>query len=241
MTLKRSLAKDIVEIGVVEPKTLDALNAMIAASKPLVPGATRAVLGEGPVGAAIAFVGEQPGDQEDRQGRPFVGPAGQLLERAMSDAGIDRGRVYVTNAVKHFKFEQRGKRRIHQKPTAGDVRHYRWWLDQELKLVHPKLVVALGATAVLALAGKPLPIARCRGRADLNGRAGFITVHPSYLLRMPDKSAKEQGYRDFVRDLQSIRKLTVVSALHPATGRTRGRIAAAGRAPRSASRSAHSR
>jgi uracil-DNA glycosylase len=159
----------------------------------------------------------------------------------MSDAGIDRGRVYVTNAVKHFKFEQRGKRRIHQKPTVGEVRHYRWWLDQELKLVHPKLVVALGATAVLALAGKPLPIARFRGRADFNARAGFITVHPSYLLRMPDRSAKEQGYRDFVRDLQSIRKLAAVSELRPANGRKRGRIAAAGRAPRSALRSAHSR
>jgi uracil-DNA glycosylase family protein len=192
--------------GEAEPKTLDALNAMIAAA-PLVPGAKRAVLGEGPVGAVIAFVGEQSGDQEDRQGRPFVGPAGQLLDRAMSDAGIDRRRVYVTNAVKHFKFEQRGKRRIHQKPTAGEVKHYRWWLDQELKLVHPMLVVALGATAVLALAGKPLPISRNRDRADFNGHAGFITVHPSFLLRMPDRSAKEQGYRDFVRDLRSVRRL----------------------------------
>ena len=241
MTPKRTRTRDLPQTGEAEPKTLDELNAMIAAAKPLVPGATRAVLGEGPVGAAIAFVGEQPGDQEDRQGRPFVGPAGQLLERAMSDAGIDRGRVYVTNAVKHFKFEQRGKRRIHQKPTAGEVRHYRWWLDQELKLVHPRLVVALGATAVLALAGKPLPIARFRGQMDFRGHAGFITVHPSYLLRMPDKSAKEQGYRDFVRDLQSIRRLAALSALHPATARKRARTAAAGRAPRSASRSAHSR
>jgi uracil-DNA glycosylase family protein len=156
--LKRKPADDRIE-----PTTLDALNAMIAASKPLVPGAARAVLGEGTVGASIAFVGEQPGDQEDRLGRPFVGPAGQLLDRAMSDAGIDRHRVYVTNAIKHFKFEQRGKRRIHQKPTAGEVKHYRWWLDQELRLVHPKLVVALGATATLALAGKPLPIAKFRG------------------------------------------------------------------------------
>src|SRR6185503_5576669 len=185
--------------------------------------------------------GEQPGDQEDRQGRPFVGPAGLLLDRALTEAGLDRHEVYVTNAVKHFKFQQRGKRRIHQKPTAGEVRHYRWWLDQELKLVHPRLVVALGATAVLALAGKPLPIARFRGQMDFRGHAGFITVHPSYLLRMPDKSAKEQGYRDFVRDLQSIRRLAAVSASHPATGRKRGRSAAAGRAPRSASRSAHSR
>jgi DNA polymerase len=192
-----------------QPKTLRALNALISASRPLVKGATRAVLGEGPVGAAVAFVGEQPGDQEDLQGRPFVGPAGQLLDRAMAEAGLDRQTVYVTNAVKHFKFEQRGKRRIHQKPTAGEVRHYRWWLNQELRLVHPGLVVALGATAVLALAGKSLAIARFRGPADFQGRAGFITVHPSYLLRIPDKVAKEHGYREFVRDLRSIRKLAV--------------------------------
>jgi uracil-DNA glycosylase len=205
MMLKRNRTSNKAEGGV-EPTTLDALNAIIAASKPLVRGATRAVLGEGPIGASIAFVGEQPGDQEDRQGRPFVGPAGQILDRAMSDAGIDRHRVYVTNAIKHFKFEQRGKRRIHQKPTAGEVRHYRWWLEQELRLVHPKLVVALGATAILALAGKPLPIARFRGRAEFDGRAGFITVHPSYLLRVPDRTAKEQAYREFVKDLRSIRR-----------------------------------
>ena len=207
MPAKRARASDIPRRQESDPKTLDDLNAVIAASKPMVPGAGQAVLGEGPVGASIALVGEQPGDQEDRQGRPFVGPAGQLLDRALSDAGLDRRRVYVTNAVKHFKFEQRGKRRIHQKPTAGEVKHYRWWLDQELKLVHPKLVVALGATAVLALAGKPLPIARFRGPADFHGRAGFITMHPSYLLRMPERSARDEAYREFVRDLQRIRKL----------------------------------
>jgi uracil-DNA glycosylase len=195
-----------------EPKTLGALNALITASKPLVRGATRAVLGEGPVGAPVAFVGEQPGDQEDLKGRPFVGPAGQLLDRAMAEAGLDREGVYVTNAVKHFKFERRGKRRIHQKPTAGEVKHYRWWLDQELKLVHPKVVVALGATAVLALAGKSLAIGRHRGRAEFNGRPGFITVHPSYLLRIPDRDAKQQAYRDFVSDLRSVGKMTARSA-----------------------------
>jgi uracil-DNA glycosylase len=213
MALKTARARDIPHGGASEPRTLDALNAMIAASKPFVPGATRAVLGEGPIGASIAFVGEQPGDQEDRQGRPFVGPAGQLLDRAMLEAGIDRNGVYVTNAVKHFKFARRGKRRIHQKPTAGEVKHYRWWLDQELRLVHPKLVVALGTTAVLALAGKLLPIMRYRGRADFRGRPGFITVHPSYLLRMPDRSAKEQGYRDFIADLRSVRKLAAARKL----------------------------
>jgi DNA polymerase len=186
------------------PKTLAELNRIIAAAEPLVPGATHAVLGEGPVGASIAFVGEQPGDQEDLQGRPFVGPAGQLLDRAMQEAGIDRSRVYVTNAVKHFKYELRGKKRIHQKPTAGEVKHYRWWLDKELALVRPRLIVALGATAVQALAGKALPITRCRGLARFEGRPGFITVHPSYLLRVPDEAAKREAYAQFVADLRQV-------------------------------------
>jgi DNA polymerase len=189
------------------PATLAQLNKLISTAYPGVKGSARAVLGEGPIGAALAFVGEQPGDQEDRQGRPFVGPAGQLLQRALSDAGIDRNRVYLTNAVKHFKFEQRGKRRIHQKPTAGEVKHYRWWLERELDLVHPGVVVALGATAVLALTGKPLPINRHRGKTNFNGRLGYITVHPSYLLRLPDRAAREEAFREFVRDLRSIRRL----------------------------------
>ena len=197
--------------GPLEPKTLEELNAQIAAAKPLVHGATRAVLGEGPVGASVALVGEQPGDLEDLQGRPFVGPAGRLLDRAMAEAGLDRQRVYVTNAVKHFKFEQRGKRRIHQKPTAGEVGHYRWWLDQELRLVRPSVVVAMGATAVLALAGKSLPIGRFRGPAELQGRKGYITVHPSYLLRLPDMEAKEKAYHDFVGDLRSIREVALAN------------------------------
>lgn len=186
----------------VEFRTLADLNVVISKSKPLVPGASRAVLGEGPIGAPIAFVGEQPGDQEDQQGRPFVGPAGRLLDRAMEDAGIDRRKMYLTNAIKHFKFEQRSKRRIHQRPTAGEVRHYRWWLDKELGLVNPRLIVALGSTAVLALTGKALPINRNRGEADFGGRRGFITIHPSYLLRLQDKASKDQGYGDFVGDLE---------------------------------------
>jgi uracil-DNA glycosylase len=190
-----------------EPKNLTELNKNIRASQPLVPGAKKAVLGEGPIGAAIAFVGEQPGDQEDLQGHPFVGPAGQLLNRAMAEAGIERDRSYLTNAVKHFKFVQRGKRRIHQKPTASEVRHYRWWLDKELAFVRPRLIVALGATAVLALAGKAIPITRSRGEADLAGRPGYITVHPSFLLRIPDADAKQQAYDDFVADLRSVRTL----------------------------------
>jgi uracil-DNA glycosylase len=207
MPLKRDPAKAVAAMWDKEPKTIAELNAIIAASEPLVPGATKAVLGEGPIGAPIAFVGEQPGDQEDLQGHPFVGPAGQLLTRAMTEAGIDRNRVYVTNAVKHFKFEQRGKKRIHQKPTAGEIKHYRWWLEKELDLVHPGLVVALGATAVQALAGKALPITRVRGPASFDGHAGFITVHPSYLLRIPDEEAKAAAYRDFVSDLEAIRAM----------------------------------
>ena len=190
-----------------EPRTLKALNAIIAASEPFVEGGTRAVLGEGPLHPEIAFVGEQPGDQEDLQGRPFVGPAGQLLAEAMRAAGIDRREIYVTNAVKHFKYVERGKRRLHQKPTAGEVRHYRWWLEKELDLVKPKLVVALGATAVLALTGKALPITRVRGPAEFDGHRGYITVHPSYLLRIPDSAAKRQAYTAFVADLKRAHKL----------------------------------
>jgi uracil-DNA glycosylase len=189
------------------PKGLAELNADLLAAPPLLEGGKKAVLGEGPIGAAIAFVGEQPGDQEDLQKRPFVGPAGQLLDRALTEAGIDRGRCYLTNAVKHFKFEQRGKRRMHQKPTAGEVKHYRWWLDKELAFVRPRLIVALGTTAVLALAGKALPISRVRGEADFTGRRGYITVHPSYLLRIPDQNAKRQAYGEFVADLRSIRTI----------------------------------
>ena len=172
----------------------------------MVRGGTRAVLGEGSLNPDIAFVGEQPGDQEDLAGRPFVGPAGQLLDKAMAEAGIDRSRAYVTNAVKHFKFEPRGKRRIHSKPTAGEVKHYRWWLKKELDLVKPRLVVALGATAALALAGKPLAVGKNRGPMTLDGRPGFITIHPSFLLRMPDED-KTQAWKDFVADMTRIRKL----------------------------------
>jgi DNA polymerase len=189
------------------PRTLAALNHLIAAAEPGVPGGTRAVLGEGPAGAAIAFVGEQPGDQEDLQGRPFVGPAGQILDRAMAEAGIERGRVYVTNAVKHFKYVHRGKRRLHQRPNAGEVKHYRWWLKQEIDLVGPRVVVALGATAVQALAGRALPIAHNRGETTFDNRRGYITVHPSYLLRLPDPAAKREAWLAFRHDLERIRDL----------------------------------
>lgn len=193
--------------SLLEPATLEELNNLIAASKPLVPGASRAVLGEGPVGAAVALVGEQPGDQEDLRGRPFVGPAGQLLTRAMSAAGIERAGAYLTNAVKHFKFQQRGKRRIHQKPNACEVRHYRWWLAKEMELVGPRVIVALGSTAVLALAGKALPVMRSRGPTTFLGRPGFITVHPSFLLRLHDPGARRQAFAEFVADLAQVRAM----------------------------------
>jgi uracil-DNA glycosylase family protein len=189
-----------------DPKTLTALNRLIQASPPMVRGGTRAVLGEGPLHADIAFVGEQPGDQEDLAGKPFVGPAGRMLDKAMAEAGIDRRNVYVTNAVKHFKFEQRGKRRIHSKPTAGEVKHYRWWLEKELDLVKPRLVVALGATAALALAGKPLAVGKNRGPIILDGRPGFITIHPSFLLRMPEED-RADAYITFVADMKHIHRL----------------------------------
>ncbi len=203
--------------------SLKQLNKLLMASDPLVPGATQAVPGEGPEDAEIVFVGEQPGDQEDRQGRPFVGPAGQLFDRALAEAGLNREEVYVTNAVKHFKFEMRGKRRIHQKPTAGEVKHYRWWLEKELELIKPKLVVALGGTAVLAMTGKSIPIIRARGFARFpDGYDGYITVHPSYLLRLPDEAAKAAAYRQFVSDLEAIR---TIAADHP-RGRVRAPAAA---------------
>jgi len=188
--------------------SLDALNAIIAGSAPLVPGATQAVLGEGPEGALIAFVGEQPGDQEDRQGRPFVGPAGRLLNRALDEAGIDRAQSYLTNAVKHFKFVERGKRRIHQRPTTGEVRHYRRWLDKELEFIDPHITVALGAIAVLALVGKALPISRNRGEAQFQGCRGFITVHPSSILRQPGDAARAEAYDAFIADLRQITRLS---------------------------------
>ena len=207
MPTRRDPAKAVAAMAEQAPRTLADLNRIIAAAPPMVEGGTRAVLGEGPIGAAIAFVGEQPGDQEDLEGHPFVGPAGQLLDRMLGEVGIDRTTTYVTNAVKHFKFVQRGKRRLHQRPTAGEVKHYRWWLKTELDLVSPRLVVALGATAVLALAGKALPVTSHRGETTFDNRRGYITVHPSYLLRIPDVAEKGAATAAFRADLDRIRDL----------------------------------
>ena len=166
--------------------------------------ASQTVFGEGSVSARLMFVGEQPGDQEDLAGRAFVGPAGQLLDRALAEAGIDRGAAYVTNAVKHFKFERRGKRRIHSRPNAGEVQACRWWLDQERALIAPRLTVALGATAAHALLGKTTSIASVRGTAQTarDGGETWVTVHPSFLLRVRDD--REAEYARFVEDLRMI-------------------------------------
>ena len=166
--------------------------------------ATRTVFGEGPLDARILFVGEQPGDQEDIAGRPFVGPAGQLFDRALGEAGVDRNAAYVTNAVKHFKFERRGKRRIHSKPDAGEIQACRWWIEQERLLIRPPVTVALGATAARSIFGKAVTITAMRGRAhDLpDGGEAWVTVHPSFLLRVQDN--REAEYARFVEDLRVI-------------------------------------
>ncbi|MBN9456235.1 MAG: UdgX family uracil-DNA binding protein [Bosea sp.] len=168
--------------------------------------ATQTVFGEGPLDAPVIFVGEQPGDQEDLAGKPFVGPAGQMFDRALAEAGLDRRRAYVTNAVKHFKFSLRGKRRIHEKPNAGEIKACRFWLDLELRFIRPGLVVALGATALRALVGHAGSLAQARDR-DLaldDGTPLLATVHPSFLLRVPDEAAKRREYARFVADLERV-------------------------------------
>ncbi len=168
---------------------------------------TQTVFGEGPLDASILFVGEQPGDQEDLAGRPFVGPAGQLFDAALEAAGIDRSTTYVTNAVKHFKFIRRGKKRIHNKPDAGEIEACRWWIDQERALIKPPVTVALGATAARSLTGKTVTISRAR-EAPLtlaDGSECWVTVHPSFLLRIPEEERRRAEKELFVRDLKRIR------------------------------------
>jgi DNA polymerase len=162
------------------------------------------VAGEGPVHAKLMFVGEQPGDQEEQARRPFVGPAGKVLDKALDAAGVPRAETFVTNAVKHFKHELRGKRRLHKTPDASEVAACRWWLDQERRIVRPRVVVALGATAALAVFGKPVPIGKFRQQVlQLPDQAqGVVTYHPSYLLRVPDPAAKAKAYAGFVDDLR---------------------------------------
>ncbi len=171
--------------------------------------ATQGVCGEGPSRSApLMIVGEQPGDQEDLAGQPFVGPAGQVLNTALAEAGIDRSEVFVTNAVKHFKHEPRGKRRLHKTPVASEVSACRWWLDQERRLVKPKVVLALGGTAALGVLGRKVAVTKERGEPLplSDGSTGMITVHPSYLLRIPDEEAKLRERALFVQDLKRIRE-----------------------------------
>ncbi|MFB9949452.1 UdgX family uracil-DNA binding protein [Rhizobium puerariae] len=168
--------------------------------------ATHLVFGEGPAKARILFVGEQPGDREDLAGRPFVGPAGRLLDRCLDEAGVDRDLCYVTNAVKHFKFTPRGKRRIHSRPGAGEVQACAWWLAAELRLVRPALVVALGATALYSLMGRQAKVTRDRGRllSLPHGMPVLVTIHPSALLRSRDQADAALDRARFVEDLEKI-------------------------------------
>ena len=167
--------------------------------------ATQTVFGEGPKRAAMMLVGEQPGDYEDVAGKPFVGPAGKIMDRALEEAGIDRSQVYVTNAVKHFKWEPRGKRRIHQKPNSREIAACRPWLEAELRIVKPNLVVAMGATAAQAIFRPGFRVTRERGKVLSSKLAPRVlaTVHPSSLLRQPDEESREREYKRFVLDLRA--------------------------------------
>jgi len=176
---------------------------------PLYKNATQAVPGEGREDARLMLVGKQPGDKEDLAGRPFVGPAGRVLDQALAEAGIPRSEVFVTNAVKHFKHELRGKRRLHKRPDAHEIERCKVWLELERAIVKPEAIIALGATAARSLFGRPVTIAKTRGRplelAD--GRRAFVTIHPSFLLRIQDEADKRREYRHFVSDLQEAAKI----------------------------------
>ena len=178
---------------------------------PLYKNATQAVPGEGPSRARVMLVGEQPGDKEDLAGKPFVGPAGKLLDRALADAGIPRDDTFVTNAVKHFKFEPRGKRRLHKKPNAYEIERCKWWLDQERAVVQPEVIVALGATAARSLLGRVATITKLRAETLqlADGTRLVVTIHPSALLRTQDEADKRAAYAAFVKDLKVVARLVV--------------------------------
>jgi len=189
-----------------DPVDLESLKVAEAACTrcPLHAAATQVVPGEGQARTRMMLVGEQPGNDEDLAGRPFVGPAGRVLDRALEEAGIDRRTVYVTNAVKHFKFDQRGKRRLHKRPNTYEIERCRWWLDLERRIVSPGIVVALGATAARSLLGRTVAISSLRGQV-LDEPVGLlaVTIHPSYLLRISEPDRKAEEYRRFVHDLGS--------------------------------------
>jgi uracil-DNA glycosylase len=181
---------------------------------PLYKNATQAVPGEGPSHAKVMLVGEQPGDKEDLAGKPFVGPAGRVLDSALADAGIPRGDTFVTNAVKHFKFEPRGKRRLHKKPNASEIERCHWWLERERAIVKPELVVALGATAARSLMGRAVTIGKLRGGvlSLADGTRLLVTIHPSALLRIREEADKRAGYQAFVKDLKVAARLVFRTA-----------------------------
>jgi len=191
-------------------RTLAALAAAEEACRrcPLYKAATQAVPGEGRKGAPLMLLGEQPGDQEDLAGRPFVGPAGRVLDRALQDAGIARADAFVTNAVKHFKHELRGKRRLHKRPNAYEIERCKVWFETERAIVKPSVIVALGASAARGVLGRVATIAKMRGRALAlaDGTPAFVTIHPSYLLRIQDRDDKQRQYRQFVADLRQAAK-----------------------------------
>jgi len=197
-------------------RTLKALREAEDACRrcPLYRDATRAVPGEGPRRARVMLVGEQPGDKEDLAGKPFVGPAGKLLDRALADAGIPRGETFITNAVKHFKFEPRGKRRLHKKPNAYEIERCKWWLDQERAIVQPAVIVAVGATAARSLLGRVVTITKLRAETLqlADGTRLVVTIHPSALLRTQDEADKRAAYAAFVGDLKVVAGLVLKTA-----------------------------
>lgn len=208
-TLSRMGRDHAFEEGFV-PSNLEELGHAVQACRrcPLWRDATQGVCGQGPKQAKLMIVGEQPGDQEDLAGRPFIGPAGQVLDAALEEAGIDRGDVFVTNAVKHFKHEPRGKRRIHKTPATSEISACRWWLNAERALVRPKVIVTLGGTAALGVLSRKVAVTQERGQPiPLPDATALLTVHPSYLLRIPDRAAAEAERARFVADLKTVRGL----------------------------------
>jgi uracil-DNA glycosylase len=192
------------------PETIKSLRQLAVAEQncqrcPLYRDATQAVPGEGPTRPALMLVGEQPGDNEDIAGKPFVGPAGRILNQALREAGIEREKTFVTGAVKHFKHEMRGKRRLHKRPNNYEIERCKIWLDNERRLVQPTAIIALGVSAARSLTGKTVTISKIRGQAMslADGTRLFVTIHPSALLRMPNEIDKQKAYRQFVVDLRT--------------------------------------